>query len=611
MSKRSYSDASIDPEGGGSINAWAKVVRDAAKPFGTGSSDFSFRGASDTTGGSQASSPSRRFNKRARHWEREHLARWESELVQRLDKLKYLGKVEPYAGMDKDIQMALPCEEFSKFVTENPGLFEDVKIDEWCFVEANSVVELNHLERFNRDYTELSDEYRPFVEAAAEMVADLLVPDEPMPFPTVDDLEEVRFERRKFAGLEYARLGMRTRGEAHEIALGDARVAWEELMAGKEIKPHSNRMGGRGKLVRKEKVEAQGKKTTAGRLILMSSQRDLLLTGITEQRITNSCRHPSVPISVGKTWWKGGVREFLDRFGKYKLFSCFDAEKFDAGLPPWLIRLAVIIMRHFFINGMDPKYDAYWEFVYESLIYAEIYLDNGMVFQRNGGSTSGHCHNSLMQSICTLIMVHTSYLKLIGLDRRDEVAAMIHSESLGDDQITGAMEEAADYGIEDIAPITEECFGISWWGDKSFNTERLVDSVEGAFEGIQYLGKYFYWFDDEVEGVHVQANLPYRPFIETVLKLYYPERGEQGVNAAWSRAVGHYADAAGLQRTRVVLDQYMDWLEPRTLTTEFTWTARQIRRLGNHIDTAPPPIPARRISFAEWLQAVLTNVDVE
>nr|AZF86116.1 RNA-dependent RNA polymerase [Sclerotium rolfsii unassigned dsRNA virus 2] len=553
-------------------------------------------------------SSSRRRIRRKRS-KRADLSSAEVELTQRFNKLKYLGQTESYRALDRELRHAEPCSTFRAWVEDNPGLFSDIDFAQWTMVEANSVVELNHLERFSRDYPLPPEADTPALAAAISYVAELLKLDEQIPFPSREDLDDVRFIGSKFPGVEYAWRGYKDRSGAHSEALDDARAAWDQLLAGERVEPHYNRIGGRGKMVTRKKIKEQGDKTTAGRLIFMTSHRDLLLNGVLEQRLTNAYKDPHFPISVGKTWWHGGTEEFLARFGGRDMYSCFDAAKYDSSLPPWLIKVAVNILRQQFVDGGDPVYDAYWRFIEDGLIYAPVYLDNGMLFQRSGGSTSGHSFNTLMQSICTLIIAYTCYLTLEGHENVERVAREVWCESLGDDQHTGASGLCARWKIEDTAPIAMRIFGVDWSGDKSFNTRRLVDDREGDFQGTQYLGKFFRWFDEDVEGVPIQANLPYRPFVETALRLYYPERGEQGILPAWQRAIGHYADGAGNTRTRAMLEAYLDWLEPQVGEGEFVWSEKWLRRFERAGEEFQAPVPPRRIGFSAWLALVITDRD--
>nr|AZF86115.1 RNA-dependent RNA polymerase [Sclerotium rolfsii unassigned dsRNA virus 1] len=568
----------------------------------------------DTTVPSSPASSSgtaRRRNKRHRLNSQSSRTAEEDSITRALEGLEYLGRNDSGSPLHMELEYAEPCMHFRQFVEENPGLFEDTRFEDWRFVEANHLAEMNHLKRFCREYPEIQPQHEWAISRAIEVVSALMELPEKIPFPTKDQLDDVRWIGSKYPGIEYFRMGFKTRAEANPVALEHARAAYEDLMSGRRVEPQLNKMGGRGKLVKEEKIRAQGKDTTAGRLILMASQRDVLLAGLLEQPLTAALLGPEYPVSVGTSWWKGGVNDFITRFHKFERFFCLDAEKYDSSLPPWLIEIALHILRDQYEDGQDEKYDTYWDFIRDGLIYAPIYLPNGMMFRRKGGSTSGHNFNTLMQSVATLVMVYTGFFLLVGEGEADRVEEEVYAESLGDDQHTGTRGACAKYEVEDIAEVVMEVFQVSLGGDKSFATTRLFDDIEGEFQGTQYLGKFWRWFDEVVDDIHFEGYIPYRPFVETALRLYYPERGEQGELPAWQRAVGHYADAAGLTRTRAMLEQYLDWLEPRVDGQQFFWTERQLKRLGDKVNRLPPPLPARRCGFVEWLQAVLTDIPVE
>nr|UJT31798.1 RNA-dependent RNA polymerase [Phlebiopsis gigantea curvulavirus 1] len=531
----------------------------------------------------------------------------EAGILAKLPGLEYIGRSVPIRALDKEIQRAPIDPLLQEFFSENPQYSEGIKPEEWVFVEANSVVEINHLSRFDREYAPVKEKFETAIEAATDYVAHLLALPQKLPFPEKEALAEVRYTGSKYAGVEYALMGAKTRSDADSLAQIDAEKAWDDLMDGIRVEPHKNRMGGRGKLVKLAKLEAQGDQPEAGRFILMTSHRDLKVNGATQQPLTDAYKHPSFPISVGKAWWHNGVHEFLERFADKVLFSCLDAKKFDSSLPGWLLRLGINVLREQFIDGNNPKYDAYWDFVYEGLAEAVVYMDNGMMFKRRGGSTSGHSHNTLVQSVCTLIIMYTCYFTLLPREEWDNIGDYVWVESLGDDQHTGAKGPCEKFTIEEIAPIALECFGVDWFGDKSFNTTRLYDEKEGDFQGTQYLGKYFRLLDEEVGGVRVKGMVPYRPYEETVLRLLYPERGKMGAEESWARAIGHYADAAGLKKTRDFLDAYMDWLEPKVETDDFTWGEKWSRKFAGGDPHDEHPVPAERIDYPTWLGLVLLD----
>jgi hypothetical protein len=474
-----------------------------------------------------------------------------------------------------------------------------------CFVRTNSLVQLNHLERFNRPVHLLKPDHTGVVSLAASYVEHLLSLDEQLIFPSVSDLASVDFYGSKFAGIDYARQGLKTRNEADEVANADAEEAWHKLMRGEMVEPQLNRIGGRGKLAKRAEVERMGQQLDKGRLVMMTGHRDLKLNGVTEEVLTGAYKSPSYPIAIGQSWWHGGVEEFLNRFRKFEKFVCFDAKKFDASLPGWLIKLAIRIVRSQFHEGEDPKFDTYWDFVYRGLVEAPMFIDNGLLFRRFGGTTSGHNHNTLIQSVCTLIIFYTALAYLVGEDDVDDCFSKVWAESLGDDQVGGFLAPYDRFTKEEICQVVWEIFGVDWSGDKSFETDMLVDVVQGEFQGLQFLGKYFRIIDLFVDGVHFSGVVPYRPTLETLLRLLYPEHDTVGVEGAWERAIGHYADGAGNDTTREYLEKYLDWLQPQVPFPDVVWSEKWRRKFNQGNPTSEVSVPTRRISYLEWLGLVL------
>jgi len=533
-----------------------------------------------------------------------------SSFIERFSHLRFLGNTLPYASLDNAIKLAEPDRNVVQFLQLVPVPDTEVNISDWCMVLPNSVVELNHLDLFNRVPSGLPAEFMDVIVTAATHVSGLLTLPGKLPFPSIGELETVRFIGSKFPGIEYARMGFSCRSESNDIAQLDAESAYIALRSGEVVETHYTRMGGRGKLTTKAKLAAAGHKPIVGRLILMTSQRDLKLNGITEQALTQCYCSGDYPISVGTSWWHGGSEKFLNRFRQYSRYWCFDASKYDASLPGWLVRLAIEIFRDQYEDGHSIEFDAYWNFIYDGLVNAKVFLDNGLVFQRSIGSTSGHNHNTLMQSICTLIVGYASVLSLFDRSLWEEVLYSTWFDALGDDQFGAGKGICAGLGLEIIAGQARSIFGIDWFGDKSFMTDRLIDVTPGEFQGVQYLGKYWRWLCERVNGREFAGLVPYRPFKETILRLVYPERSMSGSPLeSYARACGHYMDAAGNSEARQWLEQYLDHLEPMLPDLSFEWDKSFRRRYQGLIDPYAPLPPGRRYSYFEWLCMTLYDRD--
>jgi hypothetical protein len=338
----------------------------------------------------------------------------------------------------------------------------------------------------------------------------------------------------------------------------------------------------------------------------MMSHRDLKLCGVTEKLLTQAYLGPKWPISVGDSWFHEGTHSFHQRFRGFLRYHCFDARKYDAYLEPWLVRYAINILREQFVDGREDMYDAYWRFVEESLIRAPIMRDDGFRLQKLVGTTSGHSHNTLLQSICTLIVAYGVIIAMNPTLSDDQVKEAVHAEALGDDNITGSKEPVASFSVEDAAKWAWEIFGIDWKGKKSFETTAVVDLVPLGFQGVQYLGKYFRKAEYPIDGGTVDVVLPYRPFRETFLRLLYPEYGSLGADQTWLRALGNYIDAAGNPVTERWLQGFLDWLEPKVMEQPEQWPANFQRMVSRDYSGIGIEVPKpERMSFEQWRDLVV------
>jgi len=432
--------------------------------------------------------------------------------------------------------------------------------------------------------------------------------DEPLFFPDVQDLARVKYYPKKFAGIEYAVMGLKTRAEANDIAQVDAEEAFTRLLAGQRVPPHDVRLGGRGKVTKMDRQSAENKIPPVGRLILMMSHRDLKLAGVTENQLTKAWSSAPYPIAVGQSWYHGGSQQFIDRLAKYEKFYCFDAKKFDSSINQWMVRLAINICRQQYFQGADERYDAYWEFVAESLLRAPIYRDDGVRLQKFVGTTSGHSHNTLLQSIITLIVGYTALFEMDDTLTVNNIIEHAWLESLGDDNIMGVSLKLAHLTTENIAECVDRTVHINWWGKKSFATTRLLDAIQGDFQGVQFLGKFWYLAEYPQFDGAVLLPLPYRPAVETYLRLLYPEYGILTPEDSYLRALGNYIDAAGNRAMEVWLQGYMDMLEERVETVPDEWPPNFKRMVARDYSNVGVEVPRpMRVSFEQWRDLIILS----
>ncbi|KAG0306265.1 hypothetical protein BGZ98_002688 [Dissophora globulifera] len=498
-----------------------------------------------------------------------------------------------------------------------PPLPEGTDLSQFEYVKPCSPVQMNHLRLFDRAPRSMPTKYNKAFRQAANYVMGLMTLPEKLSMPTKDSLPNVRFDGSKFAGLDYARQGLKSRKDAHPVALKHAKEVWQALMDGDLIPPHDARLGGKGKLIEKDpfnhgRVDVdETNNISMGRLILMLSHRDLLILGALEQPLTSSYLDEEFPIYIGQSWYHGGAERFVNKMARHKIYHCFDAKKFDAAIDGWLVREALLILRHQFKDGIDPQYDMLWEFVYQSLVEVIICRDDGIRMQKHVGTTSGNCFNTLVQSIITLLLGYTALIysaeEAVGPVGVIQILQECEIEVLGDDMVMALEEAWMRFTKETLAEVVLDCFNIDWSGRKSFTTTHLMDVTvpnnTNRFKGVQFLGMYFRhqrWGDTPYAPKIV---IPYRPFRESYLSLLFPKYGDYSHGHSWLRAIGIYLNAAGNSETQLWLEAYIDFLELVPFTRPECWppsmekfVTRDFWDLGTK-----PPLP-ERISINEWMR---------
>nr|WPN08774.1 RNA-dependent RNA polymerase [Ceratobasidium bipartite virus 1] len=517
------------------------------------------------------------------------------------------------------------------FLATEEGAIPGFNPDEYCFMEASGGVQMRHLKmydeetQFGPDFSSLEDPEagRVALEHAVDHIQDALRLATKLPKLEQIPLDEIRYDKTKSCGAHYRLQGFKTRGDVWDMAMIEAKHALLKLLDGEYVEPRPTRMGGRGKLVKMSQAEAIASGVAKGRAIHMTDTRDHIILGMTEQRLNDAWKADKFPISVGRGWFHGDATRFYRKHEGAERYYCFDAEKFDSSIMPWLIHIAITIMREQFENGLAHEYDMYWQFVEESLLHSFVFRDDGILFEKFHGTSSGHNHNSLAQSIVTNILAafNTFY------KNRHLPAAVVANnftcEGLGDDNITceGAILEHET--CEERGKRTWEVFGVSWLGDKSFETNMLVQPAvdeavwkeEEMFGSAQYLGKYFRFEVLNVQDVgEVRVVTPYRPIVETVLRLLFPEGimrgGEHGDpmdifdKARGERYAGHILDGSGNPLTRRWLDEYWRFCHSNfyaiELTGRHTLEAR-LKRMGVVADLEEAIFEA---GVESWLRVV-------
>jgi len=489
-----------------------------------------------------------------------------------------------------------------------------------CFMSSCDDAQMRHLKYFDRPAREAPLKHAECYEQAKGLVKELLELPEKLPFPHAEDLDTVRYKSSKFPGSVYRNMGFKNRGEAQETALSDARLAWSSLMMGEDVRPHAVRLGGRGKAMMMSEEQARKEGVPKGRLVLMLSQRDLLLNGVVEQRLTEKYCSDAYPMSLGLGWFGGNPSNFVSRYFNHEKFFCFDAEKFDSSIDPYMVLDAIDILRGQFEDGYDSKYDAYWEFVAESLVLAPIERDDGWVFKKSCGTTSGHNFNTLVQSVITLLLGWTTALSLVGGELEPDLLEDLDMESLGDDNMLATRGMLEPFTCDEVAERMLEIFGISWLGDKSYATFAMCDIVvedddfqeEEMFQGVQYLGKHFRGIRVDNGQELITTAIPYRRVQETFTHLYYPESRGREKRDTYLRALGNLLDCYGNPWAAVWVNGLLDVLGKELETLPQGWEADMAERVAKTYRPGEVTVPVlKRWTFDEWVLLVLWSRETQ
>jgi hypothetical protein len=529
----------------------------------------------------------------------------------------------------EDVIFADPDPAVAAFLRTEEGRVEGFDPDAHCFMMACGAVQMAHLKMYDLPVVhgpefgecEDPDAARTAFCRAVDWVQDALQLETLL--PELEDLsvDDVRYDPHKSAGAYYRLQGFKKRGEVEEIARGEARHVLVSLLHGIQPSHRPTRIGGRGKPVSMSKSDAMNRNVRKGRAIHMTDTRDGFVLGLTEQPLNDAWKPRRFPISVGRGWFHGDAVDFCLRGDQYGETHCFDAEKFDSSLMPWLIHVAITIMRMQFTNGLEDRYDMYWNFVEESLLHSFVYRDDGVLFEKWLGTSSGHNHNSLVQSICTLIMSAFNVFYENPTVANDELAESWFAEGLGDDNLSNQSDNLHCDALEVRAKRVWGVFRVSWMGNKSFATNVLYEGYvkdenwdEAAMYGsAQYLGKYFRkWPVGEIDGEVKWTVIPHRPLQETVVRMLYPEKVRQPTDeedvrdyhgdARGGRWAGHLLDGSGNPLTRIWLRDFYYFC----LNEEYSIVSAIPRKMlarwerqGMYIDVEE--IDFTQMSFQDWL----------
>nr|WMI40006.1 MAG: RNA-dependent RNA polymerase [Rhizoctonia cerealis orthocurvulavirus] len=504
--------------------------------------------------------------------------------------------------------------------------------DDHCFMNSCGDVQMAHLKMYDHairegpDFSSCEDPHKADLALlhAIDWVQDRLELHNKLPAIEHLSLDNVKVNPAKSAGAYYRLQGYKTRGDCLARAKVEAQEAMISLLEGDMVPQRPTRIGGRGKPVKMSQEEARSSGIKKGRAIHMTDTRDHLMLGLTEQPLNDAWKPSSFPISVGRGWMHGDASDFVRKFKFGQQFYCFDAEKFDSSLQPWLIHISITIMRMQFEQGLEEKYDAYWHFVEESLLHSFVFRDDGMIFEKFLGTSSGHNHNSLAQSTCTLIMC-TFHVYYANRElEKDVIDKSFDAEGLGDNNFLAETQELVFETVGVRGLRSYMVFGVSRLGTKSFATNVLIEAYvsdetwveEEVYNSSQYLGKYFRSFYlRKPDGETCRIAVLHRPLKETVVRLLYPEgikASDDKESAAdihgdtrAERIAGHMIDGYGNPWTRYWVQGLLEYAMRHTGMGRPGYSARMMRRFERlGVEDVETAIDFENFQFEHWLKLV-------
>jgi len=181
----------------------------------------------------------------------------------------------------------------------------------------------------------------------------------------------------------------------------------------------------------------------------------------------------------------------LSAFQWAPLVGSFDWSKFDASVPPQLIRLAFKIVRGWFAEVEETE----WNAIVKYFIHTPIVMPDGRVyFGKTGGIPSGSYFTGLIGSICNLLLIE--YLT------HEQGAGIRDILVMGDDSVV-ALSHALD--LRRMGEVARLQFGMELHPDKQRYTRYDHD--------LEFLSHCW------------KKGRPTRPREVSRAKAVYPERG--------------------------------------------------------------------------------------
>jgi hypothetical protein len=425
--------------------------------------------------------------------------------------------------------------------------------DDWCMVGSTRDQQYAHLRQFDRLPHDVDDEVLVMCDEELE----LFFKDLPqIPLPKFISLDGLNWSASP--GYQWIQKGnWRTKSEAW---IGGAGQCYKERLSellnnNTELIPFPHLAGGRGKLVNREKARRKLNKGEAvGRLIQMSDVVDVALCSHWSYPLHKLFSSADFGIAMGKSWTHEGAEHYIDMFNythERRWSLGLDFRKYDGNVPTFLVKRIFKRLRSMFIDGRSPRYDAYWQYMEDMHMRANIIMSDGFEFQLPHGLSTGCPFVSLIQSIATLMILRVSTRILLeksqyGISHDCFQKIDYRDQSLGDDSWLSMIytDELRDLlSVEQYSTIILDAFGVTVSVDKTYSGTTYKD--------MYFLGKHV--------KLHRMRCIPWRPIEETYRRWYWPEHDIKTPQHSFDRTYGLMFDNAFCPDLRILVE-YLSWL---------------------------------------------------
>jgi hypothetical protein len=246
-----------------------------------------------------------------------------------------------------------------------------------------------------------------------------------------------------------------------------AYLALAKLIRGEHVEPHNSRLEGLGGVTTLADLALKD--------FLVLSDHDALLLGLTAQQLEQVLLNPDRPPKiVGFGWADGNGLRLVE------VLSKASRSLLDSSVSDWLVWGAIGILRSCYVNGMDIKYDAYWQFVFDSMAPVVIRRGDGIRMRKTQDILGEHCYRFLIQGIITLIVGYTTICHLYPDLPAEDIIQYCRVLGGGYDNLAGTDGPLRYLTAERFTVTMVEIFGTDWTGRKGFGKGIPLETEPGG-----------------------------------------------------------------------------------------------------------------------------------